>query len=191
MGYKVEIGISNKHLHLSKEDLEKLFGEGYDLTPIKDLKQPGQFAADEKVDLIGPKGTLKGIRVLGPVRPETQVELSMTDARNIGMAPPIRESAVLDGSPGMTIAGPNGEVEIGKGVIVALRHIHLSEQQAIDAGVKDKDIVDVETYGSRPVLFEDVLIRAGSKYERELHLDTDEANAAGVKNGELAEIIKK
>lgn len=191
MSYNVEIGISNKHLHLSQEDLEKLFGEGYELTAIKDLKQPGQFAADEKVDLVGPKGTLKGIRVLGPVRPETQVELSMTDARGIGMDAPIRESAVLDGSPGMTIVGPKGQVELDKGVIVALRHIHLSEQQAKDAGVVDKELVDVKTNGTRPVVFNDVLIRAGNKYEREFHLDTDEANAAGVKNNDMGEIIKK
>lgn len=191
MSYNVEIGISNKHLHLSKEDLEKLFGDGYELTAIKDLKQPGQFAADEKVDLVGPKGTLKGIRILGPVRPETQVELSMTDARGIGMDAPIRESGVLDGSPGMTIVGPKGEVAIDKGVIVALRHIHLSEQQAKDADVVDKELVDVKTTGTRPVIFEDVLIRAGNKYEREFHLDTDEANAAGVKNNDFGEIIKK
>lgn len=191
MGYKVEIGISNKHLHVSKEDLEKLFGEGYELTPVKDLKQPGQFACDEKVDLVGPKGTLKGLRILGPERPETQVELAMTDARGIGIDAPIRESAVLDGSPGIKIVGPNGEIEIEKGTIIALRHIHLSSQQAKDAGVEDKELVDVITTGTRPVVFNDVLIRAGDKYEREFHLDTDEANAAGLNNNDLAEIVKK
>lgn len=191
MGYKVEIGISNKHLHLSQEDLEKLFGEGYELTPVKDLKQPGQYASDEKVDIVGPKGTLKGIRILGPVRPETQVELAMTDARNIGVDAPIRESGVLDGSPGIKLVGPNGEVEMKKGAIIALRHIHLSSQQAKDAGVVDKELVDVKTTGTRPILFEDVLIRAGDKYEREFHVDTDEANAAGLKNNDLGEIIKK
>jgi putative phosphotransacetylase len=191
MSYKVEIGISNKHLHLSQEDLEKLFGEGYELTPVKDLKQPGQYAADEKVDLIGSKGNLKGIRVLGPVRPETQVELALTDARGIGIDAPIRESGVLDGTPGLTIAGPKGQVEMEKGVIIALRHIHLSEEQAKDADVVDKELVDVKTTGTRPIIFEDVLIRAGNKYEREMHLDTDEANAAGVKNNDMAEIIKK
>ena len=191
MGYKVEIGISNKHLHLSREDLEKLFGKGYELTHVKDLKQPGQFAAEEKVDIVGPKGTLKGIRILGPVRPETQVELSMTDARNIGVDAPIRESGVLDGSPGIKLIGPKGEVQIDKGAIIALRHIHLSVQQAADAGVVDKEVVDVITKGTRPVVFNDVLIRAGDKYEREFHLDTDEANAAGVKNNDMAEIVKK
>ena len=191
MGYKVEIGISNKHLHLSQEDLEKLFGASYELTHVKDLKQPGQFAAEEKVDIVGPKGTLKGIRILGPVRPETQVELAMTDARNIGMDAPIRESGVLDGSPGIKLVGPKGEIEIQKGTIIALRHIHLSAQQAEDAGVVDKELVDVITNGTRPVVFNDVLIRAGDKYEREFHLDTDEANAAGVKNNDMAEIVKK
>lgn len=191
MGYKVEIGISNKHLHLSQEDLEKLFGAGYELTPVKDLKQPGQYAADEKVDIVGPKGTLKGIRVLGPTRPETQVELAMTDARNIGIDAPIRESGVLDGSTGITLVGPKGEIQIEKGTIIALRHIHLSAEQAKEADVVDKELVDVKTTGTRPVVFEDVLIRAGDKYEREFHLDTDEANAAGVKNNDMAEIIKK
>ncbi len=191
MSYKVEIGISNKHLHLSQEDLEKLFGAGHELTPVKDLKQPGQFASEEKVDVVGHKGTLKGLRVLGPVRPETQVELAMTDARAIGIDAPIRESGVLDGTPGIKLLGPGGEIDIEKGVIIALRHIHLSEAQAKDADVVDKELVDVKTTGSRPVIFEDVLIRAGNKYEREMHLDTDEANAAGVKNDDLAEIIKK
>lgn len=191
MSYKVEIGISNKHLHLSQEDLEKLFGQGYELTPIKDLKQPGQYASDEKVDIVGPKGTLKGIRILGPTRPETQVELAMTDARNIGIDAPIRESGVLDGSPGIKLVGPKGEVTIDKGTIIALRHIHLSSKQAEEANVTDKELVDVKTTGTRPIVFEDVLIRAGDKYEREFHLDTDEANAAGLKNNDLGEIIKK
>ncbi|MDR0357034.1 MAG: phosphate propanoyltransferase [Clostridiales Family XIII bacterium] len=191
MGYKVEIGISNKHVHLSESDIEKLFGNGHKLTPVKDLKQPGQFASDEKVDIIGPKGMLKGIRVLGPARRETQVELSMTDARNIGLAPPIRESGQLDGSPGVTLAGPAGEVALEKGAIIALRHIHLSSVQAAEAGVKDKDLVDVKTFGSRPVVFQDVLIRAGDMYEREFHVDTDEGNAAGIGNGEFVEIVSR
>ncbi|MDR2157230.1 MAG: phosphate propanoyltransferase [Clostridiales Family XIII bacterium] len=191
MGYKVEIGISNKHVHLSGADIETLFGKGHKLTPVKDLKQPGQFASDEKVDVTGPKGTIRGVRVLGPARKETQVELAMTDARGIGLAPPIRESGQLDGSPGVTLTGSAGTVELDKGAIIALRHIHLSEAQAVEAGVKDKDVVDVNTFGTRPVVFKDVLVRAGAMYEREFHVDTDEGNAAGIDNGEFVEIVVK
>ena len=191
MGYRVEVGISNKHVHLSAADIETLFGKGHELTPIKDLKQPGQYASDEKVEVVGPKGSFKGIRVLGPARPETQVELSATDARAIGVVPPIRESGKLEGSPGVKLVGPAGEVELEKGAIIALRHIHLSGPQAEEAGVKDKDLVDVATFGTRPLIFQDVLIRAGSIYEREFHVDTDEGNAAGIGNDDYIEIIKK
>jgi putative phosphotransacetylase len=189
MGYKVEVGISNKHLHLSDADLEKLFGAGHKLTVKKDLKQPGQFASDELVDIIGPKGTLKGIRVLGPTRKESQIELAQTDARTIGLSLPVRESGVLDGSPGVKLVGPKGELELQKGAIIALRHIHLSPAQAKEAGVKDKDWVTVKTSGSRPLIFEDVLIRSGDAHTREFHVDTDEGNAAGIKNDDTVEIL--
>ncbi len=190
MGYKVEIGLSNKHLHLKAEDIETLFGAGHALTPSKNLKQPGQFACEEKVDIQGPKGTLKGVRVLGPARPETQVELAMTDARVIGIAAPVRESGKLDGTPGCKLIGPAGEVELDHGVIVALRHIHLSPKQAEEAGVKDKDIVSIRTEGERAMVFENVLIRSGEGHDSEIHLDTDEGNAAGLGNNSSAEIIK-
>ncbi len=189
MGYKVEIGLSNKHLHLKAEDIEKLFGAGHTLTPSKDLKQPGQYACEEKVDIQGPKGTLKGVRVLGPARPETQVELAMTDARVIGISAPVRESGKLDGTPGCKLIGPAGEVELDHGVIVALRHIHLSPKQAEEAGVKDKDIVSIRTEGNRAVIFENVLIRSGEGHDSEVHLDTDEGNAAGLGNNSFAEIL--
>ncbi|MBQ2867768.1 MAG: phosphate propanoyltransferase [Firmicutes bacterium] len=190
MGYKVPVGLSNKHLHLSAKDLEALFGAGYELHPTKALKQPGQFAAEEKVDIVGPKGTLKGIRVLGPVRPETQIELAMTDCRAIGVSAPVRESGKLDGTPGVKLVGPAGEVELEKGVIVALRHIHLSPAQAEEAGVKDKDVVSVKIEGERGLIFDNVLIRSGEAHEREIHLDTDEGNAAGLKNDVEVEILK-
>jgi putative phosphotransacetylase len=189
MGYKVPIGISNKHLHLSNADLEKLFGPGHTLTLKKELKQPGQFASDELVDVVGPKGTLKGIRVLGPTRPESQVELAMTDARQIGLKLPVRESGKLDGSPGVKLVGPKGSVELPKGAIVALRHIHLSPAEAAEAGVKDKDWVAVQTTGTRKLIFQDVLIRSGDAHKREFHVDTDEGNAAGINNDEEVEII--
>ena len=189
MGYMVPVGISNKHLHLSKEDLYALFGEGYELHPTKALKQPGQYAAEEKVDISGPKGTLKGIRVLGPIRGETQVELALTDARILGVGVPVKESGKLEGTPGLKLIGPSGEVEIGKGAIAALRHIHLSSQQAIDAGVVDKQIVSVSIPGERGLVFNNVLVRAGDAYEKEMHVDTDEANAAGLSNGTEVEIL--
>lgn len=189
MGYKAEVGLSNKHLHLKQEDIEALFGKGYTLTPAKDLKQPGQFASEEKVDIVGPKGTLKGVRVLGPARPETQVELAMTDARAIGVSAPVRESGKLAGSPGIKLVGPAGEVDVEYGAIIALRHIHLSPAQAIEAGVKDKDIVSIKFGGERGVTFDNVLVRSGEGHESEIHLDTDEGNAAGLKNGDIGEII--
>jgi putative phosphotransacetylase len=191
MGYKVGVGISNKHLHLSEADLAALFGAGHKLTVKKELKQPGQFAAEELVDVVGPKGTLKGIRVLGPTRKESQVELAMTDARVIGLSLPVRESGVLDGSPGVKLIGPKGEVELAKGAIIALRHIHLSVSQAKEANLNDKDWVSVKTFGSRPLIFEDVLIRSGEGHLCEMHVDTDEGNAAGLKNDDMVEILKK
>jgi putative phosphotransacetylase len=191
MGYKVGVGISNKHVHLSEADLAALFGAGHKLTLKKELKQPGQFAAEELVDVVGPKGTLKGIRVLGPTRRESQVELAMTDARVIGLSLPVRESGVLDGSPGVKLIGPKGEIELTKGAIIALRHIHLSTSEAKDANVKDKDRVTVKTFGSRPLIFEDVLVRSGDIHLSEMHVDTDEGNAAGLKNDDLVEIIGK
>lgn len=190
MGYKVPVGLSNKHLHLSQADLETLFGKGYELHPTKPLKQPGQFASEEKVDIVGPKNTLKGIRVLGPVRKETQIELAMTDARTIGVKAPVRESGKLEGTPGVKLVGPAGEVELDHGVIVALRHIHLSAAQAKEAGLSDHQVVSVKVPGERGLIFDNVLVRAGDGHEREIHLDTDEGNAAGLANDVEVEIIE-
>ena len=191
MGYKVEAGISNKHLHVSEAHLAALFGAGYKLTVKKELKQPGQYATEELVDVVGPKGTIKGVRILGPCRKESQVELAQTDARTIGLSLPLRESGVLDGSPGVKLIGPAGEVELEKGAIIALRHIHLSPSQAAEAGLKDKDWVSVKVNSTRPLIFENVLIRSGDGHFREFHVDTDEGNAAGLKNDDLVEIIGK
>ena len=190
MAYEVKIGLSNKHLHLQKEHIEILFGKGHELTPTKPLVQPGQFACEEKVDIVGPKNTLKGIRVLGPARPETQVEVAMTDARTLGIKAPVRESGKLEGTPGCKIVGPCGEVEIDHGVIVALRHVHLSPAQAEEAGVKDKDIVSIKIEGERGLVFNNVLVRSGDAHEREVHLDTDEGNAAGCGPDAVCTIIK-
>lgn len=190
MSYEVKIGLSNKHLHLCDADIEALFGAGHKLTPTKDLVQPGQFACEEKVDIVGPKGTLKGIRVLGPARPETQIELAMTDARTIGIKAPVRESGKLAGTPGCKLIGPCGEVELDHGVMVAQRHVHLSPDQAKDAGVKDKEVVSIKLTGERGLVFDNVLVRAGDAHEREVHLDTDEGNAAGCGPDSVCIIIK-
>lgn len=190
MSNRIQIGLSNKHLHLRKEDVDVLFGEGHCLTPSKDLGQPGQFACEEKVDVVGPKGILKGVRVLGPARPETQVELAITDARAIGIKAPVRESGKLDGTPGCKLVGPCGEVELERGVIVALRHVHLSLEQAEAMGLADKDIVRVRTAGERAVTFDNVLVRVNAAFNGEIHLDTDEGNAAGLGPDEEGEILK-
>ena len=190
MSYEVKVALSNRHLHLKAEDVEKLFGKGHELTVFRPLVQPDQFAAEEKVDVVGPKGTIKGLRVLGPARPETQVEISRTDARSIGMTLPVRESGKLAGTPGCKLIGPAGEVDLDHGVIIALRHVHLNPKQALEAGVKDKDVVALKIGGERGVIFDNVLIRAGEAHEREVHLDTDEGNAAGCDADTIAEIIK-
>ena len=191
MGYTVKVGISNKHLHLSQEHLEILFGKGAALTVKKELGQPGQFAAEECVEIIGPKRSLGSVRVLGPVRKETQVELALTDARGIGIKAPIRESGKLEGTPGCKLVGPCGEIELDHGVIAALRHVHLNPEQAKEAGVVDKEIVMVKVEGERGLVFDNVLVRSGEAHEAELHFDTDEGNAAGLANDVICEIIKK
>ncbi|HPD90549.1 MAG TPA: phosphate propanoyltransferase [Bacillota bacterium] len=189
MGYQVKIGLSNKHVHLCQKDIDVLFGCTHDLCPTKPLVQPGQYAAEEKVDVVGPKGTLKGVRVLGPARPETQVELAMTDARIIGIKAPVKESGKLEGTPGCTLVGPCGSVEIDHGVIVALRHVHLSPSEAVDAGVKDKDWVSIRVEGERGITFHKVLVRSGEGHQCEFHLDTDEGNAAGLGPDGVGEIV--
>lgn len=190
MAYEVKIGLSNKHIHLSKEHVEALFGAGHQLTPTKDLVQPGQFACEEKVDIVGPKGTLKGVRVLGPARNETQVELAMTDARTVGLKVPVKNSGKLEGTPGCKVVGPCGEVDLEYGVIVAARHVHLDPKSAEEAGLKDGDIVSLEIKGERGMILNNVLVRAGEAHMAEVHLDTDEGNAAGCGPDAVAYIIK-
>jgi putative phosphotransacetylase len=186
----VPVGMSNRHIHLSKEHLEILFGEGFELTKMKDLSQPGQYAANEKVDIVGPKGTLKGVRILGPVRKETQIEISITDGFVLGVNPPVRDSGDLAGSPGAKIIGPKGEVEIDKGIIAAARHIHMHTTDAEKFGVVDKDIVSVKIEGKRGLTFDNVLVRVHKDYALEMHVDIDEGNAASLKNGSMVEVIK-
>lgn len=186
---KVNVGLSNRHIHVSQEHLELLFGKNYKLTEMKPLSQPGQYAAEEVVDVIGPKGTIKKVRILGPVRGKTQIEVSAGDARTMGVTAPVRDSGDLDGSPGCKIVGPNGEVEISEGVIVAARHIHMTPEDASKFNVKDKDLVCVETEGQRGLIFKNVLIRVSPSYFLEMHLDIEEGNAAGLKNGDSVELI--
>lgn len=187
---KLPIALSNRHVHLSPEHLEVLFGKGYNLTKKKDLSQPGQYACEETVDIVGPKGTIKGVRVLGPVRGKTQVEISISDAYKLGVEPVIRNSGDIKNTPGAKLIGPKGEVEIEEGVIVAARHIHMHTTDAEKFGVKDGDIVKVKTEGIRALIFDNVLIRSGETHALEMHVDIEEGNAAGVKNGDLVELIK-
>lgn len=188
---KLPIALSNRHLHLSREHIDVLFGKGHELTKSKDLSQPGQFACEEKVDVVGPKGTLKGLRVLGPERKQTQIEVSLADARALGVVSPVRDSGDLKGSPGATLIGPAGEVVLEEGIIVASRHIHMSMEDAERFGVKDMELVDVQTTGPRAVCYNNVLIRANPNYALEMHVDLEEGNGAGVANGDLVELIKK
>lgn len=188
--FSIPVGLSNRHLHLSKEHIEILFGKDYQLTKFKDLSQPGQYAANEKVDIIGPKGTLKGVRVLGPARGKTQVEISITDGFVLGVKPPVRDSGDLTNSPGAKIVGPKGEVEIQEGIIAASRHIHMHTSDAEKFNVKDKEIVSIKVEGKRGLIFENVLVRVNPEYALEFHVDIDEGNAAGLKNGDLVKLIK-
>jgi putative phosphotransacetylase len=186
----VPVGLSNRHIHLSQADLDVLFGEGYELTKFKDLSQPGQYAANEKVDVVGAKGTLKGVRILGPVRKETQIEVSLADGFVLGVNPPVRDSGDLIDSPGVKVVGPKGEVVIEKGVIAAARHIHMHTSDAENFGVVDKDIVSVKVEGKRGLVFDNVLVRVHKEYALEMHVDVEEGNAAGLKNGTMVELIK-
>ena len=187
---KVLVETSARHMHITQEHLEILFGKGYELTKKKDLSQPGQYACAERVDVVGPKKTLPGVSILGPVRPSTQVELSLTDARSIGVAAPIRESGDIAGSGACKLVGPCGEVEIAEGVIAAKRHIHMTTADAAEFGLVDKQIVKLAVKSEgRSLIFDDVVARVSPKYATAAHLDTDEANAAGISGTVEGEII--
>lgn len=186
----VLVEISAHHVHVSEADLETLFGKGHKLTNKKDLSQPGQFACEERVTVVGPKREIKGVSILGPCRPQTQVEISLTEARSIGVTVPIRESGDLKGSAGCKLVGPCGEVEITEGVIAAKRHIHMTPEDAEKYGIVDKQIVSVKipTEG-RALIFDDVVARVSPNYALAMHLDTDEANAAAIPGSCEGEII--
>ncbi len=187
---KFLVETSARHAHVSQSDLETLFGAGCQLTKKKDLSQPGQYASNEKVTVIGPRGQL-GVTILGPVRKSTQVELSMTDARQIGLTPPVRESGDTAGSAGCRITGPAGEIELKEGVIIAKRHIHMTPEQAAEMGVRDKDIVSVRIHTQgRSVIFGDTVVRVHPTFALAMHIDTDESNAAFASGEVYGEIAK-
>ena len=187
---KILIEVSARHVHVTTEDLETLFGKGYQLTPKKDLSQPGQYAAAERVDLVGPRSTLKNVSILGPVRSASQVEVSMSDARTLGLNPSIRESGNIDGTIGVQLVGPAGTVTLEKGLIVAKRHVHLTPEAAEAQGVVNGQVVEIKVHtDDRSMTFGDVVIRVSEKFAPAMHIDTDEANAAGITSTAWGEIV--
>jgi putative phosphotransacetylase len=190
-GYYVPVAISARHVHLSHGDVETLFGKGHQLKKLRSLNQPGQFACEEQVTFAGTKGGLENMRVLGPERRETQVEMSFTDSYKTGTEPVVRMSGSdLEGTPGGRLIGPAGEVQLKKGVIIAARHLHMSGEEAALFGLKNGDAVSVRKTGEREITFGNVIVRSGEGHSLEMHIDTDEANAAGMRCGELLELIK-
>jgi len=183
----VELEASGRHVHVTKEQALAMFGHG--LTPIRPLSQPGQYLANERVKVIGPKGELSNVAVLGPERKEGQVEISLTDARTLGVEAPVRLSGDVKGSPGITLVGEKDRVTLHQGVIAAKRHIHLTPEDAKKFRVQDKQMVKLQTYTSRPVVFEDVAVRVSPEFASFVHLDYDEANACGFQQGDLGRIL--
>jgi len=185
----IPVGVSNRHIHLSPQDVEALFGSGYELTPLRELSQKGQFAASETVTLHGPKGTISGVRILGPARGATQVEISRTDGFALGIHAPVRLSGDIEGTPGIVLIGMKGKITIERGVIVAKSHVHLSPQDAESLRVSEGDRLMLQTSGDRPLIFPDVVARINPRFSLDFHVDTDEANAAGLKTGDRVQLI--
>ncbi len=190
MEFQVKLGISARHLHISQADLETLFGKGYELTVMKDLGQPGQYASNERVDVIGPKGSFPGMRILGPVRSATQIEVAPSEARKLGVNAPLRESGDLKGSAPIKLVGPKGEVELSEGTIVAARHVHLTPETASQHGIKDKDLLKMKIEGMRGLVFENVIARVSPSYADEIHIDVDEGNACSAANDMMVTLFK-
>lgn len=183
----VELEASGRHVHVTREQAQTLFGHG--LTPKRPLSQPGQYLANERVTVVGPKGTFENVAVLGPERKEAQVEISLTDGRTLGLEAPVRLSGDVSGTPGVTLIGPAGTVTLNQGVIAAQRHIHLTPEDARNYGVKDKQVVKLQTFTARPVIFQDVAVRVSPEFASYVHLDYDEANACGFAKGDLGRIL--
>jgi putative phosphotransacetylase len=191
MKKNVLLETSARHLHVSREALGALFGEGYELTPKKDLSQPGQFSCEERVQVIGPKSSFPAVSILGPIRSATQVELSATDARSIGVTAPVRESGDIEGSGACKLVGPKGSYDLDVGVIIAKRHIHMTPVDAQRLGLKDKQIVKVKAGSEqRALIFDEVVVRVHENFSLAMHIDTDESNAAGILPGTYGEIIE-
>ena len=189
---QVPVGVSNRHIHLSEADVEALFGKGYTLTPLKELSQPGQYACKETLTILGPSlRPIEGVRVLGPVRRRSQVEISCTDSYTLKVKPPVRESGNLDGSAPITIVGPKGAITLAEGCIIANRHIHMSPDDARTFGIRDGDTVTVDAQGRRRTRFYDVQVRVHEDFRLEMHIDTDDANAVGLGNGSTVQIVKE
>lgn len=186
----IPVGVSNRHLHLKQEDLYTLFGETFELSIAKELSQPGEFAANETVKVIGTKGEFPSVRILGPVRKFTQLEISKTDSFFLGVKVPLRSSGDIEGTPGIKLVGPKGELDLQEGVIIAERHIHMTPGDAANFDVRDGEYVSVKSEGERSLVFNKVLIRVKDTYALDMHIDTDEANASGLKTGDQVEIVK-
>jgi putative phosphotransacetylase len=188
---KILVETSARHVHVTKEALEILFGEGYELTPKKALSQPGQYACEERVDVVGPKNTIKNVSILGPVRRATQIEVSLTDARTLGVNPPVRESGDVAGSAPIKLVGPKGEIQLTEGCIAAKRHIHITPKEAAEWGLENGQVVSVKIENTdRPAIFGNVVVRVSEKFAPAMHIDTDEANAACAFGEIYGEIIK-
>ncbi len=185
----IEMEASGRHVHLTREHVEALFGVGYQLTPVKDLSQPGQFACKERLTLAGPEGELKNVVVLGPERKESQVEISLTDAVSLGIKPPVRQSGEVKYTPGLTLRAGERSITLDHGLIVAQRHIHMTPEDAKRWGVSDNQSVRFKTFTSRPLVFGDVIVRVSPKFSTVVHLDYDEANACGFKSGDRGMIL--
>ena len=183
----VPLEASGRHVHITKDQAQILFGHG--LTPKRPLSQPGQYLANERVTVVGPKGRFENVAVLGPERSDGQVEISLTDGRSLGLTPPVRLSGKIEGSPGATLIGPLGSVTLERGVIAAQRHIHMTPEDAVRFGVKDKQVVRLQTYTQRPVVFDDTVVRVSKDFDTFVHLDYDEANACGFETGDLGRIL--
>lgn len=189
---EIPIGVSNRHIHLNKEDLETLYGKGYNLTPLKDLSQPGQYACKETLTIVGPSlRPIENVRVLGPLRSKSQVEISVTDSFVLKNKPPIRESGNIEGSAGVNIIGPKGVVSLKEGCIVANRHIHMSPSDGERFGVKDGERVTVDVVGKKRTRWYDVQVRVHPDFRLEMHIDTDDSNASGIGNGAKVKIVKE
>ncbi len=186
----IEVEASGRHVHLSRQDVDTLFGVGYKLTPVKELSQPGQYACSERVTVSGPKGSLKNVVVLGPERKASQVEISLTDALVLGIKAPIRQSGDITGTPEITVSNGDRQVKLSQGLIVAKRHMHITPEDANRFHVTDGEIVKVKVFGARPLIFDDLVVRVSKDFRTYIHIDYDEANACGFTKGTLGMIVK-